>query len=65
MDKTLRFTYTNYRGETAEREVVPMDFWFGESFFHTGPQWFLKAFDVEKATIRDFAMADIKEIVRG
>lgn len=65
MDKTLRFTYTNYRGETSEREVVPMHMWFGESKFHEGAQWFLKAFDVAKGTLRDFAMSDMKDIIRG
>jgi len=57
---SLRFTYKNWKGVTEEREVkgVPV-FWYGESAYHMGTQWFLRAFDTEKQDLRDFCMKDI------
>ena len=52
--------YTNWRGETRERTITPQFIWYGESEYHKGKQWFLRAIDLEKADVRDFALADIK-----
>ncbi|WP_234911306.1 hypothetical protein [Allorhizobium taibaishanense] len=51
-------TYTNYRGETAQRTILPRGIWFGATDWHPEPQWLLKAFDVEKGADRDFALKD-------
>jgi predicted DNA-binding transcriptional regulator YafY len=51
--------YTNYRGETADRVIVPRTIWFGSTEYHKEPQWLLKAYDEGKADERDFAMRDI------
>lgn len=61
----IRFFYRNWRGECGYRTIrgVPM-FWYGESKFHKGPQWFIKAYDAEKDDIRDFAVSDIIEFVK-
>nr|WP_278437252.1 hypothetical protein [Brucella anthropi] len=53
-----RITYTNYRGETAERTITPKRVWFGISDWHPVPQWFLTAFDHDKNGDRDFALRD-------
>lgn len=58
----IRMVYTNYRGETRVRTIVPASTWYGTSPYHphdAGSQWFLKATDVETGMIRDFAMKDI------
>jgi predicted DNA-binding transcriptional regulator YafY len=52
--------YTNYRGETSVRHVLPGRIWFGESDWHDGEQWFLEAFDVEKNGERSFALKDVR-----
>ncbi|MGR9169637.1 WYL domain-containing protein [Rhizobium sp. KDH_Rht_773_N] len=57
--RELSFRYTNWRGETAHRTVVPVEIWFGKTEWHPKEQWFLKARDVEKGEIRDFAFLDI------
>ncbi|WP_085032732.1 hypothetical protein [Ensifer aridi] len=57
--RELSFRYTNWRGETARRTVVPIEIWFGKTEWHPMEQWFLKAQDVEKGEIRDFAFLDI------
>lgn len=52
--------YTNWRGEKAERVIVPISIWFGATEWHPEQQWLLKALDVEKDAERDFAMRDIE-----
>lgn len=56
----LTIVYTSHRGETAIRKVIPREVWFGVSPYHHRPQWFLKAFDVDKGEERDFAMCDMR-----
>jgi predicted DNA-binding transcriptional regulator YafY len=51
--------YTNHRGERSKRMVHPESVWFGESQFHEGPQWFLRALDLSQLLPRDFALKDI------
>lgn len=58
--KTVRIVYTNYRGETARREIIPQRVWFGATKWHPEEQWLLDAFDVEKESARSFALRDIK-----
>lgn len=54
----VTLTYTNWRGETAERSIIPRGVWFGATEWHPEPQWLLRAFDVEKQADRDFALKD-------
>lgn len=54
-----RVTYTNYRGETAKRTIIPINLWYGHTEWHTEDQWLLRALDTEKDQIRDFAMKDM------
>ena len=53
--KPLTIVYTNWRGETAERRILPTGIWFGSTEWHPEPQWLVKAIDVEKNAERDFA----------
>lgn len=57
---TVRICYTNYRGETAIREIIPKLIHFGSTEWHPEPQWLLTAFDAEKQADRGFAMRDIR-----
>lgn len=54
-----RVTYTNYRGETGNRVIVPINIWYGSTEFHPEPQWLLKALDKGKDQVRDFALKDL------
>lgn len=54
------FVYTNWKGATADRTVLPLYLWYGESEWHQGEQWFLHAVDCSKAAERDFAMKDVR-----
>lgn len=59
-EKAIRILYTNYRGETALRSVVPQHLVFGSTEWHPEPQWLMEALDVEKGQSRTFAMKDVR-----
>lgn len=48
--------YTNWRGDTALRTVLPQRIWYGATEWHPDPQWLLTAVDVDKGVERDFAL---------
>lgn len=62
--KPLTFYYKNWRGEYGYRTVKEPTMWFGSTEFHKEEQWMIKAYDVEKDAIRDFAVNDIIEFIR-
>lgn len=55
--EAVRLTYTNWRGETAEREIIPKRLWFGSTEWHPEPQWLITAVDTGKGQERDFALS--------
>ena len=59
----VRFTYRNWKGETAERRVRlgPMPLWRGVSEWHAaeGEQAFLEGFDLDRGGDRSFALKDV------
>jgi hypothetical protein len=59
----LKFTYTNWKGVTAERTVTPQRLFYGEQPHHDGPQWFLHAFCHDRRAPRTFAFNDIRKPV--
>lgn len=61
--KRIRFSYTNYRGETSVRVAEPTDIRFGSTERHPDPQWLMSAFDFEKDGVREFAMKDMSAVV--
>lgn len=54
----VALTYTNYRGETAARRIIPRSIRFGSTEWHPEPQWLLLAFDIDKQADREFALKD-------
>lgn len=57
--KTVVISYTNYKGISSVRKIIPKEIYFGSNQWHKKPQWLLKAFDLDKNAERNFAMADI------
>lgn len=52
--------YTNWRGEYGVRRIVPRYVWLGSTEWHPSPQYLLRAFDEDKAAVRDFALKDLE-----
>ena len=51
--------YTNYRGETSTRSVMPLRIWFGTNEWHREPQWLMDGIDLRRSVERSFALAAI------
>lgn len=51
-----RMSYTNHRGEVAERHFLPLEVYHGTSLWHPNPGWILRAFDYERQAVRDFSL---------
>lgn len=64
-NEEVSIVYTNYRGETAIRRIVPKKIWFGKTDWHPEEQWLLDAVDMEKNAERSFALKDIRAWLVG
>jgi predicted DNA-binding transcriptional regulator YafY len=60
LEPDIRILYTNHRGETAVRRIVPKRVWFGRTEWHPEPQWLLEAFDLERQAMRSYALKEIR-----
>ena len=59
-EKKVTMVYTNYKGKTSVRHVVPKEIYFGQTDWHPENQWLMSAYDIDKAADRTFAMKDIR-----
>jgi predicted DNA-binding transcriptional regulator YafY len=60
-DRVAVIRYTNYRGETTLRRIIPRAIRFASTEWHPAEQWLLDAYDLDKGAVRTFAMKDILE----
>jgi len=60
-NKQVRILYTNWKNETAWRNIIPQSIEFKSTEWHKEEQWILNAFDIDKQANRGFAIKDIKE----
>lgn len=60
----LKFKYKNWKDAISDREVKPINVFYGGSDYHkhNDPRLFLKAYDLEKQSIRHFLIDDIIEV---
>ena len=59
-NKMVIINYTNWKGVTALRKIIPIEIFFGATEWHKEEQWLLRAYDVDKNAERSFAIKDIK-----
>jgi len=57
----IMVSYRNYRGETSDRRIIPLQVYYGNTEHHKEDQWLLKVWDLEKENYRDYAFKDIVE----
>jgi predicted DNA-binding transcriptional regulator YafY len=60
-NQKVKILYTNWKGITSYRNIVPKSVEFKSTEWHPEEQWILNAFDVDKQADRAFALKDIKE----
>lgn len=58
-DKSVEIVYTNWRGETGERHIIPGRIYWGSTEHHKRSQWLMDAYDIDTEADRTFAMKDI------
>lgn len=56
--KAIKFTYTNYRGETSIRNAIVLGTYWGNTEWHPEYGMLMRAYDLDKFEIRDFALKD-------
>ena len=59
-NKVVKILYTNWKGETSYRNIIPQTIEFKSTNWHKEKQWILTAFDIDKQAERGFAIKDIK-----
>ena len=59
-NKKIKILYTNWKGKTKIRQIIPKELVFTSNEWHKEEQWCLVAFDLEKEADRTFACKDIK-----
>ncbi len=52
----IEVSYTNWKGSTRVRKIIPQGVKFGESPYHPGKQWLLVALDPEDGQVKDFSL---------
>jgi len=55
----VKIVYKNWKGITSERLILPERIWWGSTEWHTEDQWMMRAIDLEKNEVRNFAMTDV------
>lgn len=61
-DTPQKVMYTNWKGVTRERTIVAKELYLGQTEYHPDEQWILRAVDLEKDEVRDFALADLRPL---
>ena len=59
-ESIVKIKYTNYKGQTAWRRILPTKILFTSTNWHKQNQWILEAFDYDKEEMRQFAVQDIE-----
>lgn len=52
-------TYTNWKGNTRKRNIIPVHVVYGKTKFHPEEQWLVEAVDCENKQIKHFALKDM------
>ena len=59
-NKIVNILYTNWKGETKLRKILPISIEFKSTKWHKNEQWILNALDIDKNEERGFAIKDIQ-----
>lgn len=54
----LKILYTNWKGQTEIKNIVPQEIYFGTTEQHKEEQWLMQVLDVDKGATRTYAVQD-------
>lgn len=60
----VKVMYKNWKGEIAERTIMPYRMFFGANKYHPEEQWLLEAHCLDKKEHRTFALKDMVPITK-
>ncbi|QWU14226.1 hypothetical protein SAMN04487895_101517 [Paenibacillus sophorae] len=60
--QAIKFSYTNWKGESGTRRAVYMSIYHGSTEYHPETQWLMEAHDLDKHATRIFAMRDMSNV---
>lgn len=60
-DQKVKIRYTNWKGNTSSRTIIPKELLYESNQWHKEDQWFILAWDCDKKGLRKFAIKDIKK----
>jgi hypothetical protein len=63
--QALTLRYTNWRGDTAMRRIVPLRVFWGSTEHHPKPCWLLDVHDIDRDARRLYALASCDFSRRG
>lgn len=61
-EQKIKVLYTNWRGETGIRNIIPVKIYYGSTEWHKENGWLMEAYDLDRKAIRVYSMKDIKSI---
>jgi predicted DNA-binding transcriptional regulator YafY len=56
----MKINYTNWKGVSSKRNILPLIPFYGKNEWHPTEQWLLIAWDLEKQAFRTFAIKDME-----
>jgi len=59
-EQVVKVLYTNWRGETKIRTIIPKKIYYGSTDWHPKEGWLLEAFDLDRNSERIYSLKDIK-----
>jgi predicted DNA-binding transcriptional regulator YafY len=59
-DQVVQIVFTDSRGQRSARRIMPDRIWFGCTDWIREPQWLLDAYDLDRGTLRSYAMRSIE-----
>jgi predicted DNA-binding transcriptional regulator YafY len=64
VDIAIKLLYKNWRGESSERNIIPISIKYGSNEYHKDMQWLMRVYDLDKNDYRDYSLRDINEWIK-
>ena len=59
-EQNIEVIYKNWRGEVANRKIIPISITFDSTEWHSEKQWLLECYDLDRKNTRLYALKDIQ-----
>ena len=63
-EKIITLLYTNWRGQTSKRSIIPIQILWDKTEWHPHEQWLIKCWDLDKEVAAGVIASATKEVRR-